>query len=129
MFVPSLQISCSGEKNTFWNDQNFFVKVDPSHFSFKTCVDQQFAGKNLLQCETFFISLIFFAGETFKNWGRGGCNSILLFIQPVNHSICITSLVERERGRYPCDFQEYSVDILPSSKVEPFFSFLFHKYS
>ena len=56
------------------------------HFSFKTCVEQQFAGKNLLLCESFFISLIFFAGE------KWGCNSIVLPIQWVHHSICITSL-------------------------------------
>ena len=48
----------------------FFMKVDPSHFLFKSFVDQQFTRKNLLQCESFFISLNFFAGETFENWGK-----------------------------------------------------------
>ena len=70
-----------------------FLWSDPLHFSFKTCVDQQFAGKNLLQSKSFFISLNFFTGETFKIGEKWGCNSIVLPIQWVHHSLCITSLL------------------------------------
>ena len=65
-------------KNIFWNDPKIFCESDPLHFSFKTCVDQQFARKNLLQCESFFISSIFSQEKHLKIGENWRCNSIVL---------------------------------------------------
>ena len=52
------------------NDPKIFCESDPLHFSFKTCVDQQFARKKSTTVRKLFHELNFFHRRTFKNWGK-----------------------------------------------------------
>ena len=50
--------------------QKIFVNVTPCIYHLKLMLTSNLPEKNILQCESFFLSSIFFSGETFKNWGK-----------------------------------------------------------